>query len=89
MNLSKKTIKHILRILDNKCNDDGVVESRVPFLPASNDFTPRDKKKYGWIKIIYIPKWGKFWGIYSEKSEVFTIDWDSPDINSPIQLADL
>lgn len=90
MNLSKKSIKHILRILDNKCIE---VPTKTSAYSSggrrilTRDFEP--KKSHGmnsWQRIVYIPSEGYFYGIYNGKSEE---DWDIPDIWSPAQLADL
>lgn len=45
MNLSKKTIKHILRILDNKCVKSPV-ETAV-FSDSEIEFIPKHRTKYG------------------------------------------
>ena len=90
MNLSKKTIKYILRILDNKC-----IEVPTKAFAYSNggrriltrDFEP--KKSHGmndWQRIVYVPSEGYFYGIYNGQTKE---DWDIPDIWSPAQLADL
>ena len=92
MNLSKKTIKHILRILDNKCVED---KSRAHVLSAggyklvTREFTPKNRQTYGWWSVVYTPREGYFFGTKNEKSDVFGMDLNSPDIKSPVQLADL
>lgn len=92
MNLSKKSIKHILRILDNKCIE---VPTKTSAYSSggrrilTREFTPKNKEAYGWWTIVYVPSEGYFWGIKNEMSEEFGMDLDSPDINSPAQLADL
>lgn len=92
MNLSKKTIKHILRILDNKCVENPSQTTTISFggnrIPT-REFTPKNKEADGWWTIVYVPSEGYFWGIKNETSEEFGMDLDSPDINSPVQLADL
>lgn len=69
MNLSKKTIKHILRILDNKC-----VEVPTKTSAYSNggrriltrDFEPKvSHGMNGWQRIVYVPSEGYFYGIYN------------------------
>lgn len=91
MNLSKKSIKHILRILDNKCIEVPTKASaysngrRRIFL--TRDFEPKESHGMnGWQRVVYVPSEGYFYGIYNGKSEE---DWDIPDILSPAQLADL
>mgnify|MGYP000819647876 FL=1 len=91
MNLSKKSIKHILRILDNKCIEVPIKTSvysngrRRIFL--TRDFEPKESHGMnGWQRVVYVPSEGYFYGIYNGKSEE---DWDIPDILSPAQLADL
>ena len=91
MNLSKKSIKHILRILDNKCIEVPIKTSvysngrRRIFL--TRDFEPKvSHGMNGWQRVVYVPSEGYFYGIYNGKSEE---DWDIPDILSPAQLADL
>lgn len=90
MNLSKKSIKHILRILDNKCVE--VLTMTSAYSSGGRRILTRDfepKKSHGmngWKRIVYVPSEGYFYGIYNGKSEE---DWDIPDIWSPAQLADL
>ena len=85
MNLSKKSIKHILRILDNKCIE--VPTKTFAYSSGGRRILTRDfepKESHGmndWQRIE-----GYFYGIYNGKSEE---DWDIPDIWSPAQLADL
>ena len=90
MNLSKKTIKYILRILDNKC-----IEVPTKAFAYSNggrriltrDFEPKESHgMIGWQRIVYVPSEGYFYGIYNGQTKE---DWDIPDIWSPAQLADL
>lgn len=92
MNLSKKSIKHILRILDNKCVENPSKTTTISFggnqIPT-REFTPKNKEVYGWWSIVYVPSEGYFWGIKNEMSEEFGMDLDIPDIWSPAQLADL
>lgn len=90
MNLSKKTIKHILRILDNKCIE---VPTKV-FAYSSGgrriltrDFEPKESHGInGWQRIVYVPSEGYFYGIYNGQTKK---DWDISGILSPEQLADL
>ena len=83
MNLSKKSIKHILRILDNKCIE---VPTKTSAYSSggrrilTRDFEPKvSHGTNGWQRIVYVPSEGYFYGE----------DWDIPDIWSPAQLADL
>lgn len=49
MNLSKKSIKHILRILDNKCVENPSKTTTISFggnrIPT-REFTPKNKEAY-------------------------------------------
>lgn len=90
MNLSKKSIKHILRILDNKCIE---VPTKVSAYSSggrkilTRDFEPKvSHGMSGWQRIVYVPSEGYFYGIYNRQTKE---DWDIPDIWSPAQLADL
>ena len=90
MNLSKKTIKHILRILENKCVEVptktsayGGGDHRI----LTRDFEPKvSHGMNGWQRVVYVPSEGYFYGVYNGQSEE---DWNIPDIWSPEQLADL
>ena len=90
MNLSKKTIKHILRILDNKCIEVPTKTSAYSSCGRrilTRDFEPRKLHGLnGWQRIVYVLSEGYFYGIYNGKTKE---DWDIPDIWSPEQLADL
>lgn len=90
MNLSKKTIKHILRILDNKCIEvptKAFAYSSSGRRILTRDFEPKESHGMnGWQRIVYVPSEGYFYGIYNGQTKE---DWDIPDINSPVQLADL
>lgn len=90
MNHSKKSIKHILRILDNKRIEvptKASVYSSGGRRILTRDFEPKESHGMnGWQRIVYVPSEGYFYGIYNGKSEE---DWDIPDILSPAQLADL
>lgn len=91
MNLSKKSIKHILRILDNKCIEvptkTSAYSSRGRRIFLTRDFEPKESHGMnGWQRVVYVPSEGYFYGIYNGKSEE---DWDIPDILYPAQLADL
>ena len=56
MNLSKKSIKHILRILDNKCVENPSKTTTISFggnrIPT-REFTPKNKEAYG-LSLIHI-----------------------------------
>lgn len=87
MNLSKKTIKHILRILDDKCIEVPTKTSAYGgggHRILTRDFEP--KVLHGmncWQRVVYVPSEGYFYGIYNGQSEE---DWCIPDIWSPAQL---
>lgn len=90
MNLSKKSIKHILRILDNKCVEvptNASAYSSCGRRILTRNFEPKvSHGMNGWQRIVYVPSEGYFYGIYNGKSEE---DLDIPDIWSPAQLSDL
>lgn len=90
MNLSKKTIKYILRILDNKCIEvptKAFAYSSDGRRILTRDFEPKESHGMNdWQRIVYVPSDGYFYGIYNGKSEE---EWDIPDILSPAQLANL
>lgn len=91
MNLSKKTIKHILRILNNKCVE--VPTKMAAFAAGGHRVTTRDfepKCQNGWNRIVYVESEGFFVGIRQVITiSKLVIDFDIPEIKSPAQLADL
>ena len=89
MNLSKKTIKHILRILDNKC-----VKSPVETAVFSDDeieFVPKHRTKYGIQYVVYAISDGYFYSVKFDdaESDEFVMAMLITKISSPAQLADL
>ena len=85
MNLSKKSIKHILRILDDKCIE--VPTKASAYSNGGRRILTRDfEPKVSHGIIVYVPSEGYFYGIYNGQTKE---DWDIPDIWSPAQLTDL
>ena len=89
MNLSKKTIKHILRILDNKCVKSPV-ETAV-FSDGEIEFIPKHRTKYGTQYVVYEISDGYFYSVKFDDSdsEEFVMAALITKISSPAQLADL
>ena len=89
MNLSKKTIKHILRILDNKCLKSPV-ETAV-FSDGEIEFVPKHRTKYGTQYIVYAISDGYFYSVKFDdaESDEFVMAMLITKISSPAQLADL
>lgn len=89
MNLSKKTIKHILRILDNKCVKSPV-ETAV-FSDGEIEFVPKHRTKYGTQYVVYAISDGYFYSVKFDDSdsEEFVMAALITKISSPAQLADL
>lgn len=89
MNLSKKTIKHILRILDNKCLKSPV-ETAV-FSDGEIEFVPKHRTKYGIQYVVYAISDGHFYSVKFDDSdsEEFVMAALITEISSPAQLADL
>lgn len=89
MNLSKKTIKHILRILDNKCLKSPV-ETAV-FSDGEIEFVPKHRTKYGIQYVVYAISDGYFYSVKFDDSdsEEFVMAALITKISSPAQLADL
>lgn len=84
MNLSKKSIKHILRILDNKCE-----ECPVTGLPTRN-YIVKNKKPNKAHTVFFNERRGTFLGLETVNSdEKFKIRFETTDIHSPEQLKDL
>ena len=75
MNLSKKTIKHILRILDNKCVKSPV-ETAV-FSDGEIEFMPKHRTKYGIQYVVYAISDGYFYYIwyYVKTRIIFSLDF--------------
>ncbi|MFQ8644717.1 MAG: hypothetical protein ACLR9R_03415 [Faecalibacterium prausnitzii] len=67
MNLSKKTIKHILRILDNKCIKS-LVETAV-FSDGEIEFVPKYRTKYGIQYVVYAVSDGYFYSVKFDDSD--------------------
>lgn len=89
MNLSKKTIKHILRILDNKCLKSPV-ETAV-FSDGEIEFVPKHRTKYGTQYVVYTISDGCFYSVKFDdaESDEFVMAALITKISSPAQLADL
>lgn len=89
MNLSKKTIKYILRILDNKCVKSPV-ETAV-FSDGEIEFIPKHRTKYGTQYVVYAISDGYFYNVKFDdsNSEEFVMAVLITKISSPAQLADL
>nr|DAG04853.1 MAG TPA: hypothetical protein [Siphoviridae sp. ctGa111] len=84
MNLSKKTIKHILRILNDKCEE-------CPVLGLSTrNYIVKNKRPNKAHTVFFNERRGTFLELKTVNSDKkFKICFETTDVHSPEQLKDL